>query len=174
MGSQGPCSARSSATALHYFLQVCREILLSKERWWNLRRTLQNQFSIYLKDSLPTILTVNSSNLRCWFSLDRSCFYPEFPQYYHIRVTNRLINFLKLLWIGNVPNMVNQGTIKICFLRIWSHSFFFTHTSVYGIHPCPLILQYMAFILVHSFFRIWHSFLFTHSSVYGFCATSGR
>ena len=41
--------------------------------------------------------------------MDKSCFYREFPQYYHIRVTNRLINFLKLLRIGNVPNMVNQG-----------------------------------------------------------------
>ena len=30
-----------------------------------------------------------------------------------------------------------------------------------------LIPQYMAFILVHSFFSIWHSFLFTNSSLYG-------
>ena len=67
-------------------------------------------------------------------------FTQKFPQYYHIRVTNRLINFLKLLRIGNVPNMVNQGTIKICFPRIGSHSFFFTHTSVYHIHSFSLSL----------------------------------
>ena len=68
-------------------------------------------------------------------------FTQKFPQYYHIWVTNRLINFLKLLRIGNVPNMVNQGTIKICFLRIGSHSssldshsFFFSQKIGKG-HP---------------------------------------